>query len=309
MILSNTALTEEEGEWINNCAGRLRLIQADAATTPADRRREYLKEEIGKSFASVAPANQKRLLDALLARFPVAGNVIQIQSAPSASPVPAAKAAPETVEQIVDKLLVAAADLSAAQRAEVSKRLAEAGLAWVDKDAITLEVSDELRTRLGLQPGQQPQLARVVELTVFLVEAMVLLDQNALKTMRELSPRSPLLSRTQDFRTSAARYLTGAEASIEQQWMVIRGLLGGLLVAIQGGGKDFGRQMVDRMSPSAIEDVIASEGSKIMGPSKERRYWDRYKDLYEDIATPDLIDRKIKECLAAFVERTVHSNR
>ncbi len=307
MIHPNTALTEEESEWVNNCAGRLRLIQADTSTTAAEKRREYLKEEIGRNFSSVAPANRKRLMGALLARFPVAGQCLQ-NAAPASAPAPV-QTVPETADQIVDKLLAAAGKLPAEKRTEISKRLAEAGLAWVDNDAILLEVSEDMCKRLGLQSGQQPHLARVVELAVFLVEAMALLDQNALRTMRELSPRSPLLSRKEDFRSTASRYLTGGEPSMEKQWTEIRGLLGSLLAAIQGGGKDFGRQIIDRMSPNAIVDVIMSEGGKMFGPNKKERCWDRYKDLFEDMSTPDLIDRKIKESLAAFVERTVHSNR
>jgi len=307
MIQSNTTLTEEESEWVNNCAGRLRLIQADASTTAAENRREYLKEEIGRNFSSVAPANRKRLLRALLARFPVAGQCLEKNSSVSAPPP--VKSVPETVDQTLEKLLAAAAGLSAEKRGEVSKRLAEAGLAWVDHDAIILEISEDMRKRLGLQPGQQPHLTKVVELAVFLVEAMVLLDQNALRTMRELSPRSALLNRAEDFRSTASRFLTGGEVSLEHQWTAIRSLLGSLLAAIQGGGKDFGRQMVERMSPSSIEEVIVSEGGKLFGPNKKERCWDRYQDLFEDISTSDLIDRKIKECLAAFVERTVHGNR
>ena len=307
MIHSDTALTEEESEWINTCAGRLRLIQADAGTTPAKERREYLKEELGRNFATVAPANRKRLLDALLARFPISGHVIQ-NAPPAAAPAPA-KAAPETVDQTIERLLAATAELSPEKRNEISKRLSDSGLSWVDNDAVVLEVSEDLRKRFGLKPDQQPHLAKVVDLAVFLVEAIVMLDQNALRTMRELSPRSPLLSRNEDFRSTASRFLTGGEASIESQWTVIRSLLGGLFAAIQGGGKDFGRQMVDRMSPNAIEDVIVSEGGKLFGPNKKERCWDRYKDLFEDMSTPDLIDRKVKECLAAFVERTAQSHR
>ncbi|HXA44184.1 MAG TPA: type VI secretion system-associated FHA domain protein [Candidatus Angelobacter sp.] len=307
MIHSNTSLTEEESEWINSCAGRLRLIQADAATTAADKRRDYLKEEIARSFADVAPANRKRLLGALLARFPISGHVLQNATPPSA-PAPA-KAVPETVDQILERLLAATAQFPPEKRSEISKRLSESGLAPAGNDAAVVEISEDLRKRLGLKSGQQPQMTKVVELAVFLVEAIGMLDQNALRTMRELSPRSPVLSRAEDFRSTASRYLTGGEASIEAQWTAIRSLLGSLLAAIQGGGKDFGRQMVDRMSPNAIEDVIVSEGGKLFGPNKKERCWDRYKDLFEDMSTPDLIDRKIKECLAAFVERTVHGNR
>jgi hypothetical protein len=309
MIHSNTALTEEESDWINHCAGRLRLIQTDAAAAPGEKRREYLKEELGRCFQDVAPANRTRFLEALLARYPVAGQTVKTGVAPAA-PAPApAKPVPESVEQVAERLLAAAADLPEAKRGEITKRLSEGGLGRASQEPTVLPTPEDLCKRLGLKPDQQPHLARVIELTVFLVDAVVMLDQNALKTMRELSPRSPLLNRSEDFRKTAARFLTSTEGGIEQQWNAIRGLVGGLLAAIQGGGKDYGRQFVERMSPVAIEDVILSEGGKLFGPNKKERCWDRYKDLSEDISTPDLVDRKIKECFGAFVERMVHGNR
>ena len=307
MIHSNTSLTEEENEWISKCAGRLRLIQSDAAAMPADKRREYLKDELGRTFQDVPPANQKRLREALLARFPVAGHVVATAS-PAPMPAPAPKSAPESVDQILEKLLAAAANLPDEKRTEIAKRIGDAGFACVDREAVLLEVSDDLRKRLGLPADKQPHLARVVELAAFLIEAMVMLDQNALRTMRELSPRSPLLNRKEDFRKAASRFLTDMDGSLDSQWNSIRGLLGGLLAAMQGGGKEFGRQFVESMSPNAIEDVIVSEGGKLFGPNKKERCWDRYKDLSEDISTPDLVNRKIKESLAAFVERTVHAS-
>lgn len=311
MIHSNTALTEEENEWITQCAGRLRLIQADAATMPVEKRRQYLKEELGQTFQDVAPANRKRFLDALLARFPVAGQVVNSASPqPAPAPVPVApKPAPETFDQTLERVLAEIPKLPEEKRQEISKRFAEAGIVQANREALVVEVSDELRKRLGLPADRQPHLSRVVELAVFLVEAIVLLDQNALRTMRDLSPRSPLLSRPEDFRKTAARFLTDEDGKLDSQWNSIRGLLGGLLAAMQGGGKDFGRQFVESMSPNAIEDVIVSEGGKLFGPNKKERCWDRYKDLCENMSTPDLVNRKIKECLAAFVERTVHGNQ
>ena len=309
MSHANTALSEQDGDWIAEMAGRLRLIQADALSLQPEKRREYLQEEVTRSLKEVAPGNRKRLLGALLARFPVAGQVMKSLPAQTSAPAPVPVSVVETPEQILERLLAVAGKLPEEKRAEISKRLGEAGLAWVDRDALVLEVSDKLKQKLGLQNEQQPQLAKVVELMSFLVESLSLLDQNALKTMRELNPRSQLLNRGEDFRKTAGRYLTGEADSLESQWNAIRGLLGGLLAATQGGGKEFGRQFVGRMAPDAIDDIITSEGGKLFGKNKQERCWERYKELFEDYATPDLIERKIKDSMAAFVERAVNSNR
>src|SRR5215475_8186716 len=85
-----TVLTEQESDWVNALAGRLRLIQADAASKPAEERLGYLQEEVARNLKSVPPANQRRYLDALLARFPVRGQVPSLAavSAPVAPPPP-----------------------------------------------------------------------------------------------------------------------------------------------------------------------------------------------------------------------------
>src|ERR1700681_1212555 len=83
-----TVLTEQESNWVSELAGRLRLIQADAAATTPEKRREFLQEEVARNFKPLPPANRKRFLEALLARFPVAGQIVNF-SAPAAAPVAA----------------------------------------------------------------------------------------------------------------------------------------------------------------------------------------------------------------------------
>jgi len=292
-------LTDEESTWISEVANRLRLIHADAATAAPEKRREYIQEEAARSLKSVPPANRKRFIEALLARFPVAGEIAR--PAPEAPPIPVAPPpVDETPEIMVDRLLAVAAKLPEDKRSELAKRLAGAGLAWVDRDALIMEISDELRQRRELQPDQQPRLKRLVELTVILIDLLGRLDQAALNTLRELSPKSPLLKRQQEFRSSAARFLASENEPVEPHLQLTRGLLGALLAAIQVGGKEFGRQYVEKFSPTAIEDVVI-EG-KMFGPTKKERCWDKYVQLANDYATPDMIDRKIKDCLVRFVE-------
>jgi hypothetical protein len=303
------ALTDQESGWIDELAARLRVVQADAVVATPEKRREYLTEEVVRRFKAVLPANRRRLLQALLERFPVAGQVLK--PAPAApAPVPAPELAPETVDETLGRLLEAAKGLPAEKRAGISKSLAAAGLVSMNGDVLVLEVSEKLREGLGLEAGQQPQLTRLAELTMFLVDALCLLDQTALKTMRELSPRSPLLKRPEDFRKAAARFLVRDGETLEPAWGAMRGLLGALLAAIQGGLKTFGRQYVDRFSPSGIEAVVVGEGGgPILGIGKTRkeRCWEKYTRLSEDYDTPDLVDRRVKDCLAAFVENLLRS--
>ena len=113
-----TALTEQEGKWVDELSDRLRLIRAGAANAPTEKRREYLQEELARHFKEVPQSGRKRLLNSLLQRFPVAGNV----SMPSAAPVSPVIPADETAEQILERLLAATAVLPDDQRAKISRR-------------------------------------------------------------------------------------------------------------------------------------------------------------------------------------------
>src|SRR5205823_4293899 len=151
-------------------------------------------------------------------------------------------------------------------------RLAEAGLTLVDRSALVVEVGNELRQKLGLPEGQEPLLGRVVELAGLLVDLVARLDQAALNSMRELSQRSKLLRRPEDFRSAAVRFLITDGDSIEPYLRAISSLLGSMIAALMTGGREFGRQYLERLAPSAIQDVVMSDGeysSVVVGKSKE----------------------------------------
>jgi len=284
-------------------AGRLRLIQADAATARPEKRREYLQEEVARNLKTMPPARRKRYLEGLLERFPAGGQVLK--PAPAA-PAPEPKPAAESLDQLLARFLAMAGALPPNKRAELSHRLAEAGLAPVLPGAPVLETSDELRQALGLAAAQQPRLDRLEQLGIILVDMVHRLNDRAVDAVRDLFPRNTQFDRPSDFRQAAARFLTGEAESLDSQVRMVSSLLGTLLVALQGGGKDFGRQYLERYSPSAILEVVESEkqfGWLPWQQSKQECCWGKYDDLAREISTPDLIDRKIKDGLAAFVKK------
>lgn len=305
-----TALTEQEGGWVAELASRLRLIQADTAESSPEQRREYLREEVERNLKSLAPANRKRHVEALIARFPVGGqDVAGVSSPPPTPQVPSP--IPETPEQIMERFLVSVKGLPEERVFEMGRRLSEAGLELVDRDSLLLVISDEQGKALGLPVGQQPNLRRMVELTVQLVKMLQDMERTALGSLRDISPKSAQLKRTQDFRQAAARFLTNENESLDPVMREMKSLLGGLMGAVHQGCKDFGREYVGRLSPSAIEDVVIGEGKGglLFGPSKQQLFWDKYSDLAKDYATADLVERRIKDCLARFLETKVSGGR
>jgi hypothetical protein len=300
-----TTLTDDELDRVNQCASRLRLIQNDSATLSPERRQEYLHDEISRSFKDDSPANRKRLLEALLARFPSAGR-LPTETAPAAS---AAAPAPETPQALLERFLKLSADLPQEQKAAFVKKLSEAGYAAPAEKVSGpggLEITDVTRQRLGLQPGRDVNPQRLVEVAILFLQTLRDLDRAATLTLKELQPRSALLNRPKVFWALPGQYMTGETQEIEPFFRTVSALLGGMLAAMMGGGKDFGRQYVEKFAPSAIEQVVEGEGGGSlipgMGRSKAERCWDKYKNLSKDIATPDLMDKWVRDCLGKFVD-------
>lgn len=299
-----TTLTDDELDKVNQCAGRLRLIQSDSAALSPERRREYLQDEISQSFKDASPANRKRLLEALLARFPSGGRM----PANTAVPAPAA-APPETPQALLERFLKLSAELPPDQKAAFAKRLSEAGYAAAaDKAAAPggVEVTDAMRQRLGLQPGRDPNLQRLMEVTGFLLQTLHDLDRAAMLTLKEMQPRAALLNRQKGFWGAPGQYMAGDIQEIEPFFRTVSALLGGMLGAMLGGGRDFGRQFVEKYSPASIEQVVEGEGGGSLipgiGKSKTERCWEKYKMLSKDMATPDLVDKWVRDCLGKFVD-------
>ena len=299
-----TTLTDDELDRVNQCAGRLRLIQNDSATLSPERRREYLHDEISQSFKDVSPTNRKRLLEALLARFPSGGRM-PADSAPAAPAL--APQTPETPQELLERFLKLSAELPQQQKEAFVKRLSEAGfIAASGKVQAGMEVNDTMRQRLGIQPGREPNPQRLMEVTALLLQTLHDLDRAAMLTLKELNPRSAHLNRPKGFWTAPSQYMSGDTQEIESFFRQVQAILGGMLAAMLGGGRDFGRQFVEKYSPSGIEQVVEGEGGGSfipgMGRSKTERCWDKYKNLSKDIATPDLVDKWVRDCLGKFVE-------
>lgn len=311
MSHSTTTLTDQEDQWINECAARLRLIQADAAALSPDKRREYLQEEMDRSLKNSPPANRKRYLQALLHRFPVAGQVATATPVAAASTAtPPSAPAPLTPDELLERFLAVAAGLPEEKRAEFAKNLQAAGLVCANRDALVIDVSHELRKSLDLKPEDQVQLTRVVEFAVVLADIFARLEQTAMTAMRDLAPKSPLMRRPADFRAAAAQLLVSKDAPLEPHVKAVASLLGGMIAGMLGGGRDFGRDLVERLSPSAIEQVVRDEGKGgIFGKKPKELCWEKYAELFEDYATAELVERKLKDCLGAFVEKRVLGGR
>ncbi len=311
MSHSNTALTEQESGWVEEFAGRLQLIRVDTAAATTQQRREYLQEEVARGLKSIPPASHKRYLEALLARFPVAG---QVASSAPAAPMPApTPVAAQSPEQALESFLALLAASSKEKQNELAGRLFGSEIVGAYLKVLVLEFPPELRRDLGLAEGQQPNAERLAQLDVLLIEFLCNLDQMALTALKEMARREVIKPRD-DFRKAAARFLTAENESMEPQFKAISILLGSLLRGMLAIGNVFGRECQERFSPEAIEEIVEAEGRGggfmgMVGKSKKERCWDKYKELAKDFITPELIERRIRDSLADYVEKKVRGGR
>jgi len=304
--IAMTVLSEQETGQVNDLASRLRRIQMDAATAPEEKRRDLLQEELARSLKGVPPASRKGYLKVLLARFPVAGRIVQ--TAPVAPEAAPASPAP-TLEELLDRFLEAAAGIPDAKREEISRRLSKAGFAWVDHAALELEVGAELRAKFGLAAGQQPKLQRVAEIAAQLTELCAKLDQTTFNTWSALSRNNPAIRRHPDLRAVVARHLSGEGEALESHLQAISALVGGLQVAMLRGGKEFERYYTERFAPQAIDDVVTGEDRGSLFKNKKERCWEKYCERAKDLATPGVIEKQLNDSFVKLVENCVRGNR
>lgn len=301
-----TVLSEQETGQVNDLAGRLRRIQMDAATAPEEKRRGLLQEELARSLEGVPPASRKGYLKVLLARFPVAGRIVQTApAAPEAAPAPP----PATLEELLERFLEAAAGIPDAKREEISRRLSKAGFAWVDQAAVELEVAAELREKFGLAAGQQPKLQRVAEILEQLTKLCARLDETTFNTWSALSHNNPAIRRRAELRTVVARCLSGEGEGLETHLQAISALVGGLQVAMLKGGKEFERYYTERFAPQAIDDVVAGEGGGGLFKNKKERCWEKYCERAKDFAAPGVIEKQLNDSFVKLVENCIRGNR
>jgi hypothetical protein len=303
------ALSDQESSWIGDLASRLRLVQADTATSLPEKRREFLSEEIARGLRDVPPANRKRFIEALLARFPVAGQNLKVAAPPPVSmPLTPAEPPPETFEQLLNRFIKAADELPAAERERAARTLTEAGLAWVGRDSLAVELSEELQRTMGLPAGQEPRLGNVVKLCGLLHEMIQKMNTLLLETVRDLNAKSPILKRPADLRGAAAQFLLGEEGALKPQMALVLSIQSALSKAISDGGRDFGREHLGRFSPSAIEDVVMGEGGVGIFGNKKEKCWEKYVKLAENL-TSDVVNRQIRDSMAAIIERKMSDRR
>lgn len=298
----------EEAEWASGLGGQLRLVQASFADDDLATRQQYLSDEIARALKVVPPTKRRAYLQALAERFPA------WDAAPAAKQegVPAVELPPE---ELVARLVEIAPYLSIEQKRALSEQLEAAGLAasrpaaGAGPVAAAEPVPEELRKKLGIEPGQSLSQLRVLRLIAVLSEFSVTLDQLSWNVWKQIAPKS-IVRRDAgpdgDFRKIAGPYLTGDDevstAQISQVVDKTRQLIAGLLAAVGSTGESFARQFLGRVAPSAIKEKADAESGFFIGP--EQKCWRKYLETFNDINGVS-IEKEIAGILAQNTEELI----
>jgi hypothetical protein len=289
----------EEALWASGLASRLRLIQANFADDPPAVRQTYITEEIERALKPLAPTRRKAHLDSLLERFPAWEGT---RAAPQAD-VKTTGAAPLTVEQLVDRLVELAPNLSPEARSAFSAQLQQAGLAVKESANSFLELPAELQKKLGLPADKPLNLERAVKLLAVTTDLSLALDQLSWKVWKQLAPKSAI-RREAELNKLAAAYLAGdaevSTAQLTQLMEKMRRLVMALLNAVGSAGLAYAKTYTTRLSPEVIEDWAKME--KKWNESIEAACWRKFLQQAKEHASEPAMEREIQEAIAKATE-------
>lgn len=295
-----------DGDRVTAVANRLRLLQMDFADQSEADRRGYLNEELGRTLAGLPPSERRAFLEQLDARFPTWDENVRLESRPAAAARPAFDEKElNDASFLVTRLIAVAHGLPPEQRAAVTARLREAGLApagagpsWPEAQA------NDLRAKLKANPAEPIDPTRVLELLTQLVEVICSLDQIVWNTWRDIAPQSDL-RRPAVLQKTTARFVAGDQdvprGQVSQDVGKLRQLIAALIAAMAQGGR-FAVQHFKGLAPDEIKVLVGTKGWNL-----EEKYWRRYVDLagqMDHIAIQDAIRQEVAKYVEALIRGT-----
>jgi hypothetical protein len=292
-------LTEQERTWTEDCLARLRLVQADASELPAEKRREFLKEEISRKLNDLPRLSHKKNLQALLEQVPVHGLVQW-----GIEQKPQTEREPETFAHVLDRFLKHVETAPEKQKAEARRKLTEAGLLPEEQGGLPEESLQKLRKALGVPEDKTCLPARVAEMAGILAEVVCKVDQAAMASLKKLSPQNPAL-RLESMRKIFAQFVVADQPASAPSTRAFEAVTGAIFAALLEGGEEFGRTYLERMTPETIWQVV--KGGAKFWENKKKLAWDQYRVLASDYSTSEQINQKIKKAMRDHIESSLTS--
>ncbi len=278
----------EEASWANAVGGRLRLLQASLADGDPKQREVFLAEELDHALQPVPPSRREAYLRALEELFPAWG-------APVTAPPGQAVVSTPTAEQLIEQLQEAVSGMGEPERESLVEKLHQAGLAPARSQAAAVEAIPEFSKYFGFSDGTAPDSTRQQKMILGLSAVFLALDQLVWTLWRQLNGKS-MYRKEAEFGRLAGPYLAGdSEVSSEQIRQTLertRRLIAALLGAMGRSGATFAQKHSADLSPESIENAARIE--KKAFESLEAASWRKYRELYREYATEQILESQIQ---------------
>jgi len=296
--------------WAKGLAARLRVLQASFADDNPSTRQGYITDEIDRALKQV-PSNKRRAwLDALSEEFPAWQSGVE-----PIAPAPLPNQSPTlSPDELVARLIQAAATLPESTRAEFAAKLAAAGLAPKASSPGAglgaIELPPELHKALGLAPGETVSPERATRIFAALADVSLALDRWVWTLWKELAGQKSNIRRENDGTKLLGQYLKGDEEVSGQQVVQAfdrtKKLNAGLLYGIGRAGASFAAKHLDQFGPEIILDLAKIErGFKAL----EVRAWNKYVELANEYSTQPVIEKRIQEAIVRAAEELINRGR
>jgi len=287
--------------------GRLRVAQSLLADESAEVRREQLDGEISRAIKVVSAGDRETFLRELLAAFPTfegGGASRDARPAPvQTQVVEVVKPRDLSFEELVESLAKQWGGASPEQRARAQARLAPTGLGPSSGGSgLTESQVAKLRQLLTFSADELPQSARVLEISMKIIEFVLVVDAVAWGTWGHLAPSSAV-RRNGKMQRFLKEYLTGpgevsGGGTTGMELDRLRELCRALTSSIAG---DAPQRVADRFgsacSPGAIEESIPDSAFR----SKDAECWKTYKARVRPWDQGGMAS-EIKQAVVNFVE-------
>jgi hypothetical protein len=301
--------TDDWSKLVASTANRLRLIQIDFADAPAEDRRGYLSEAVEAALAAVVPERREALLRELMTRFPTWDPNVEVTAPQEEAGVQSRTDERELQDPafLVERLIDVASELSDDERAAVTQRLCEAGLAPEAEGGWPEEPMKRVREALGLKGEEPLDARRTLGLLATLAEFACVVDPLVWKQWGRLAPESQYQS-IATLRHILAQYCTGEENvsddRVTDDLLKLRHLILAMVVALREvakiASKDVASSFLASIAPAKIEDLVKFEKGSIF-VSPEVKCWRKYKDLAGTLSDA-AVEEGIREKVERFVE-------
>ena len=279
------------------------MLQTSFANDPPDTRRDFLLEEIERSLKGVVESRWAEYLGALTDRFPGPERMETglYDSAPAPSQ-PAKKTAQELAEELLDRVN----ELPKEIKVELADRFRP-----FDPQTLagrSLNLSPELRGKLGLTPDQPLDDERLNKLFTALLEMVVVLDNLTWNLWKTIAPKSVVRRESSDgLRRTVGRYLAGdrevATLQITQMLEKTRQLLAGLLSAIGPAGETYARHHMETFAPEKIRAAVEAASPGFL-TNVEQKSWRRYLTLAGELSGL-AVEKQIVDTIVTYTEEVI----